>query len=282
MAVARDDHVDAIHLPGKLRVLPRPLGGARVGEDDHIAAPLHPAQVVHRLGRPGCPVGKGCRRGGDAGGGVVPHEAHHADFDPFPLKDRPGRRPHGLQPPGELLRPLLHSEVAGHQGGNGVPAVRRRLEHVPQGGIPQVELMVAQGDGIVPHGPQGPQLRGLLGVEGIHQSAHGEVPGVHREDGPLRPGPLLLQHRRQPGEPPGGFPILPRRGGKLAVDVVGEKDSKLRHAPLRPGGGGGGGQGEQQGRRSHQGQGTEGESQDLHILFCPGVREICHSGPGVV
>ena len=52
-----------------------------------------------------------------------------------------------------------------------------------------VELVVAQGGHVITHGPQGPELRGVGGVDGLEEGTHGEVTSVQDDRRP----PLRLR-----------------------------------------------------------------------------------------
>ena len=86
--------------------------------------------------------------------------------------------------------------------------------------------MVAQRRGVVPHGPQGPQLRGLGGVDGLKQAAHGEVPAVQNQ-GVRVGGPLLPDQGGQAGIAAVFPALLIRHGEEVVVGVMGEQDRRF-------------------------------------------------------
>ena len=119
--------------------------------------------------------------------------------------------------------------------------------------------MVAQGSHIVAHGPQGLQLRGLGGIDGLEQGTHGEVAPVHR-DGVGVLHPLPLQQGSQPGIAAVLSPVL--RGGRveMVVGIVGKQDHRVMTALRRPPGRAG----KDQQRKGKNGQNKPFQAQTHH------------------
>ena len=72
--------------------------------------------------------------------------------------------------------------------------------------------MVAQGNHVIAHPPQGPQLRGVGGIDRLEGGTHGKVPGVHRHHCPA--GIILFPFEK------GGQPGIPSHIGGVGVEVV--------------------------------------------------------------
>ena len=87
--------------------------------------------------------------------------------------------------------------------------------------------MVARRHRVIAHGPQGNQLRGAGGGQGLDQGAGGEgaggeVPGVYRQ-GVRMPRPLLRQGSGQAGKAAPLLPALLDPWEKAGVEVVGKE-----------------------------------------------------------
>ena len=125
--------------------------------------------------------------------------------------------------------------------------------------------MVAQGDHVVAHDPQSPELGGVGRIDRLEEGAHGEVSGVHRDGGGAAGGlPGVLQGGGQPA-------IAAHIGGvgvKVVVGVVGEEDGQGHLGFIGPGrqGGQGGGEGQKQGK-GHGRQAVQGFSHGWFLLF---------------
>ena len=158
MGVARDDNVNAVHCLGQLVVLALTVLRAGMGQADNEGGTLQLGQLLLQLcHHPPGGIGHRFKRHaghGRAGVGVLSHQAKNAVVDPPTGEDDMILYPvvlHGLL---QLLapRPIQHSAVGLHDGGNRAAAGRRRLQHLRQTGGPVVKFMVAQRGHIIPHG----------------------------------------------------------------------------------------------------------------------------------
>ena len=231
VGVAGEDHVDAVHPPGQLVVLAlSPAVGAAVGQaDDKIGSV--PGQQLFLQGGHGAlrRVGGGLELHARHGGVAVrllPHQAENAVVDAAPLQNQVV--PDAVAVPRRPgVRVLRRGLVVGlDNGGHRIAAVHGGVEHLRQAAGAVVKLMVAQRRGVVPHRAQGPQLRGLRGVDGLEQTAHGKVSGVQNQG--VRVGrPLLLDQGGQAGIAAVFPALLIRHGEEVVVGVMGEQNRRF-------------------------------------------------------
>ena len=99
------------------------------------------------------------------------------------------------------------------------------IQHFREAGALVVKLVVADGHGVIAHGPHGSQLRRLRGIESLDQGADGEIAAIHQQSGRVhRPFPV------DDGFQPGVAAALPtlRRGlrEEMGVEIVGEQNGR--------------------------------------------------------
>ena len=226
MGVAGEDHVDAVHPLGQLVVLAlSPAVGAAVGQaDDKVGSRL--LQGGHgTLRRIGNRLKLHARHGGVAVR-LLSHQAEDTVADAAPLQNQVV--PDAVAVPRRPgVRVLLRGLVVGlDNGGHRIAALHGGVEHLRQAAGAVVKLMVAQRRGVVPHRAQGPQLRGLRGVDGLEQTAHGKISGV--QDQGVRVGrPLLLDQGGQTGIAAVFPALLIRHGEEVVVGVMGEQNRRF-------------------------------------------------------
>ena len=99
------------------------------------------------------------------------------------------------------------------------------IQHFPEADALVVKLMVADGHGVIAHGPHGSQLRRLRGIESLDQGADGEIAAIHQQSGRVH-RPFLVDDGFQPGVA-AALPTL-RRGlrEEMGVEIVGEQNGR--------------------------------------------------------
>ena len=198
VGVPGDDDVDAVHRLGQRIVLPLSVPGAAVGEADDIVGSLLRLKLRHHPFGGFSNGGEGHARHGRRVVRVLPQHTENSHLQAVPLQD--GVVGHRIVLQGGRRRVaavvLQGLGIVGlDDGGQGVAAGFGGGEHVGQALLPVVKLVVAQSGHVIAHGPQSPELRGVGGVDGLKEGAHGEVPSVqghHRPALGLGLGPLLL------------------------------------------------------------------------------------------
>ena len=124
--------------------------------------------------------------------------------------------------------------------------------------------MVAQGGYVISHLSQRPQFRGVGGVDGLEQGAHGEISRVQGDYRGFRRGALLPEQRGQAGIA-AVFPALfIRDGQKTVVGVMGEQNGQGAGALIL------------RRRCRRQDSGTKQQDQ---TQSAPAAQKLFHSGP---
>ena len=255
--MAGNNHIDAVHSLGQFLVLRgcQRVPGAAVGQADDDLRPL-PLQLFYTvLGRFG-----GVRPGKAGGGrtfiGVHPHQPEQAVGDPAPLQRHAVGDAVIIH--GRLdkvpVRVVLRRGIVGFQQGRerrgdgavlhliGIQLFRRivgvrqqahrrhlsrlgGIQHFPEADALVVEFMIADGHGVIPQSPHGPQFRRLRGIQGLDQGADGKVAAIHQQSGGIH-RPFPVNGGFQPGVA-ATLPSLRRRlGEEVRVEIVGEQDGR--------------------------------------------------------
>ena len=215
------DMINRVYNTGSMKA----AAGAAVGQaDDKVGSRL--LQGGHgTLRRIGNRLKLHARHGGVAVR-LLSHQAEDTVADAAPLQNQVV--PDAVAVP---RRPGIHVLRRGlvvglDNGGHRIAALHGGVEHLRQAAGAVVKLMVAQRRGVVPHRAQGPQLRGLRGVDGLEQTAHGKVSGVQNQG--VRVGrPLLLDQGGQTGIAAVFPALLIRHGEEVVVGVMGEQDRRF-------------------------------------------------------
>ena len=264
VGMSGDDHVDAVHGFCQLVVLPFTVRGPRVGQAHDIVRRFlclnglhHPLRGLRKrgefhAGHGGAFIGVHAQQSKDRNAHPVPFQ-HYIVSDAIVLPGGAGR-----------AVPRRGLVVGLDDGGQAVPAVHRGAEHLRQAAGAVVELVVAQGGHVISHLSQRPQFRGVGGVDGLEQGAHGEISRVQGDYRGFRRGALLPEQRGQAGIA-AVFPALfIRDGQKTVVGVMGEQNGQGAGALIL------------RRRCRRQDSGTKQQDQ---TQSAPAAQKLFHSGP---